>query len=364
MTKHNNVQRIAIVLSFAIFFLIGCTTITKNNHSSHVDYADEQGVIIQKVTDPDLRFVFYENRGVPGFTAFAFGVTSSEIGEVDIYYGRIEVSSSETPLIAKLQHLSETDFEFVFKVFLNYEEIPFRILGEDEWRTEFFFSLESEYRIDIPFVVDIEFPADNYSYKLTAGIFVDPNRHEINKDNHASIFSTHGMVLNSELILGSGGEIRFDLPPETIPQERQEDFGVFRLFVTQEFELNEWGFVSYPDFITQVNRGEKIELSFYASPFTADYELENYLIIGMLNWQQIPLNGQPFLFVDAQNHGFENLLDFGTFTIDAIDEVGKHDLVLIIIENPKKPNTSINSFSINSFFPLEISNRLVIEVIE
>jgi|GEM_PF-3676864 len=234
------------------------------------------------------------------------------------------------------------------------------VLGEENYVTEFEFFLEGGYQVEIPFVIDVNFSEAHYTYKLTAGVFVDPIRDVMTDDNHWEKFSwSQGMVLNSDLILGSGSDIYFDFPKQTEPIERQEDTWFVDLKIAQEFILNEYGFLSPPDFVQQVRRGEDIEFSFYASPFTSDgYELENYIIIGMLDWRQIPLNGLPYLFIDAQDSGFEPLLDYGVFTLEAIEEVGLYDFVALLIPNPMIPNSLENSY------PLMMSNRFVIEVVE
>lgn len=350
MLKNKIILKIVGILGPTVFFLMGCT-------------ADEQPTFDEARVNIEPLDEYHLDTISEGDIRYFLGVSTLdlELEPTEDYYGLMEVNGADHPLVANIGNLSTEDLNYVLKVFVNYEEVPFRVLGEDEYVTEFMFFLESGYQMDIPFVVDVSFPDDHYTYKLTAGVFVDPSREVINEENYWEVFSwSQGMVLNSDLILGSGSDIYFELPQQTEPMERQEDTWFVDLIIAQEFTLNEHGFLSPPEFVQQVRRGEDIEFSFYASPLASyGYELENYLIIGMLDWQQIPLNGyHPYLFIDAQDQEFEQLLDYGVFTLEAIDEVGFYDFIAVLIPNPRNPNSLENSY------PLMKSNRFVIEVVE
>lgn len=352
MKKNLMIKKMVVLLFIAtVFFLTGCET------DSRVTYLN-----LRPAGDNVLAYIEeMEAWGTEMAALHSFGVAAQdlELGETDNFYGVIELSDINDVLVAQVESISTHDFHLVLKVFLNYNEVPFRVNGEESYATEFIFLLEQGYAVDIPFTIDSFYLEHHTTSKLTVGIFSDPLREVINENNHDVFQGRSGLVLNQDLIIGTGGEIQFEAPDVTAIINREEDEQFVDLWIAPDFSLNEYGFLGHPDLHMQVEQGEEINLLFYASPFAAvGYELENYLILGMINWQQVPLNGQPFLWVDTLEHGLEHVSDHGRLTLPAIDEVGYHDFTAILIANPEKENSLANSF------PLLISNRLVIEVVE
>ncbi|MCL1991139.1 MAG: hypothetical protein FWG67_09655 [Defluviitaleaceae bacterium] len=333
-----------------IFFLTGCETDSRVTYLNLRPIVDDGLIEMMEWNESDM----WIGQSL-GVAALGF-----EMGPTDHFYGVIELSDVNDTLVAQTENLSTHDLYLMVKVFLNYEEVPFRVNGEETYTTEFVFFLERGYQVDIPFVINADFLAANTTSKLTVGIFADPHRELINEENHVAVFwGRSGMVLNNDLIIGNDSAIQFEPVEFSDIMYRQEDRQFVDLWVASDFSLNAYGFISHPELHLQVERGKEIELLFYASPFASQgYELENYLIFGMLNWQQISLNAQPFLWVDTFEHGFSHVSDHGRFTLPAIDEVGYHEFMAILVSNPEKRN------SITHSFPLFTSNRLIIEVVE
>jgi len=354
MNNHFNVKKAVAIISIAsAFFLIGCQTDSRITYLNLRPAGDE---ILGYIEEFEA-FSFGAEMGI----AHSFGVTAEnfEFGSTDDFYGVIEISDTTNKLVAQIGSISTHDFYLILKVFVNYEEVSFRVHGEDAYATEFVFFLERGYQVDIPFTIDSRYLEEDAIYKLTAGVFVDPHRDVINEDNLDFFWGRTGMALNNDLILGFGNNIEFETPPYHELIYRRKDDQFVDLFIAPEFELNEYGVLPPPPLNIQARRGEEIELLFYASPLAAlGYELENYLIIGMLDWQQTHLSGHPFLFIDASESEFDYILDHGMLTLNAIDEVGIYDFIAILIPNPSHPNSLTNSV------PLRTSNRLVIEIIE
>ena len=361
MLKQVKKSKIVMLLSLTILLSIGCTN--EDLSSGNNQNSNEPQIVIGAIVDEwNLEHV---SGNTSNQASFSFGVSlwNFEFSPTGDYYAVHEIQATEqTPLNMKLVNLSSEGFYYVLKLFVNYEETAFRILGEDEgYITEYIFFLEGAHEINLPFVLDFDFPESDSTYKLTASIFIDPNRYVTNEEHREEIYRwRQGMSLNADLVLGTGGAIELiNAPSYAELIERQEDNGFFNFKVAQSFNFNDFGFLEFPDFTTQVQVGEAFSLDFYATPEVAPgYELENYIIIGLLNWQQVPLNGEPYLLVDATSQSFNNLMDHGTFMIDAINEPGFYDFIAILIPNPTFPNSSSN------YRPLMLSNRLTIEVVE
>lgn len=368
--------RVAILIA-TTFLLIGCVSEADSRGNSE-DTSAEDSIILSAescvmerdhTADLGIRLSedemilslvqetqFWEDISVTTSFGIVASISDSEITRPD--YGSFHLTSSEDLMVASVANTSNEDFYYVFKVFVDYEEVPFRLEGGAEYITELFFFLERGQEVEIVFGLNMELTEENATYRLTAGIFVDPCRHVINEDNYREFDGT-SVVLNSDLIFGTGSSID-PLPSSDFEITlREEDDQFVDLFIAPELELNNYGFYRMPDFVVQVRRGESIDLSFIVSPQARGiHELENYLIFGMLNWQQIELSEQPFLFVDAREYDLDFIRDHGTFTLEGIDEVGFYDFTAVVIPNPTDPATFANST------PLATSNRFVIHVID
>lgn len=334
-----------------IFFLIGCEADPRVTYFNLRRVDDDALGILREMEASDMDFWLG--------TSFGVSALDLELAPDENYYGVIELVDHADYLVAQVENIASEDFHFVLKMFINYEEVAFRVKGEEDYATEFVFLLESGYEVDIPFTLQLDLSDVDVTYKLTAGIFADPDREVMNEENLDHFWRSGGMVLNNDLILGSRSDLDFERTSNVTILSREEDTSFFAFFVAPEFRRTDYGFLAHPEFTMQARRGEEIELLFYASPFASfDYDLEDYIIIGMLNWQQIPLNGDPFLFIDVGATEFENILDHGRFVLEGIDEVGYYDFVLFLVPHPAYRN------SLNNSFPLQLSNRMIIEIVE
>ena len=276
-------------------------------------------------------------------------------------YGRIRMNDTNDYLQATVEYMGLTDTYFMLKMFIDYEEVPFQVLGEENYVTEFVFPMPPSYVLEIPFSLDMDFADVNQTHRLTAAIFVDPYLQLIDINSELFEAWSNGMSLNFDLIFGSGSDICLTTVPvfPTISRKENRYFPVFTVNQNLEgFEREGWH-MDRP-YIIQIDRGEEIHLAFHASLQGAiDYVLRDYLIIFMLDWEQISVNGQPYLHVEIDNYfEFGNIAEHGIVTLDAIDEPGSYLLTAIMIRHPTYP------ISLENSFPHEISNRILIEVLE
>lgn len=338
-----------------VFFLIGCEEDPRVTYLNLRRIENDGGMVYDVFTefqDSDVEFWI-------GGNTFGFSGSDLELAYDEDFYGVIEISENTDYLVAHFGSIASEDFYFILKVFINYEEVAFRVKGEEDYATEFVFLLESGYEVDIPFNLQLDLLDGDGIYKLTVAVFIDPNRDILNEDNFIYFQRQEGVALNNDLVLNPEGQIGFEAVPNDPIFSREEDTSFFWFWTAPEFRLNDHGFIAHPEFSIQASRGEEIELLFYASPVASyGYELKDYLIIGLLNWQQVPLNGDPFLFIDVGESEFSQVFDRGRFVLEGIDEVGFHDFIMILIPHPTYRNSLGNSF------PRQISNRLVIEIVE
>ena len=280
--------------------------------------------------------------------------------------GVIQLESLEEELLVALENISVYGHNFVMKVFVNYETVPFLVRGEEEFKESFMFSIASGYEAMIPFVIDFNSPQEDATYQLTVAIFGDPERHMIEGDAHWNFEYSNefGAIVERHLTFGSGGDVALG-DANTEPIASRENQGFVAININTDLNVDDFYATghAYPPVRTlQVHAGEEIKFAWFVNTvIVTTFEegvltADNYVVVGLLDWEQIPLNGKPYLFVDATDDEFERRVDFGHLTITAPDEVGLYDFVAFLAPNP----TQLCEF----LFPLETSIRITIEVVE
>lgn len=164
--------------------------------------------------------------------------------------------------------------------------------------------------------------------------------------------------INIEISYG-GEEALVLLIAPVEPLMTDPDVNFHGLAISQDFAPHESGIEGAvaPPWEFQVSPGEEIELAFQVNPygFTLE-EVHSFLFLVMMDWHQIPINGQPFLHFYAEHD--ENIGNQDRFTIIAPEVPGLYDISSLLVVNPTNPNAHEN------FFPVETGFRFTLEVIE
>lgn len=297
----------------------------------------------------------------------SFGVSPVENDwnwEVDgPWIGQLALNAPDDSLQIHVANIDANDRDFLLKVFLNYESVPFRVLGEEAYDKSFTVSVKGGYGVYVPFVLESEIAQEN-RYKLTAVLFINPQERALDQ---GELLGRFAVGENADLFLGQGVDsIKLDVPFFE-PLARRENDSFTSIAINEDFD------VAY--FKTRIGSGyeldqirstpgEIIDLSLFVNPCTGTfddgsrvgYEIENYIILGLLEHQQIELSDKPFLFVDMSNHSYQTPVDHLAFTLQVPDEPGYYEFVAILVVNPTKRNSNYN------FFSLELSRRLTIIV--
>ena len=363
------IKKMTVMLLFsAVFLLVGC--------NSHEEIAFENPYLEPSPLPEDvLGHLTYGLSGI-SFGVHAFSEETSAFDEDNLdeyisFNGQIVLENQDDLLEANVENISRSERYFILKAFINYEEVAFRVLGGDSYQTQFIFSIPGGYGITIPFSINTDELETNGTQKLTVATFVEPERHAIEEDGFWPSHSVSA-ALNLDLSIGNSKEIILATSYNTEPLERREDNGEFPVFEVNQ-ALTDLYSARYIDFANlptlRVHPGEEVEISFIVTPsplyvswqgegeMPSEWIAENYVIVALLDWQQIALNGEPYLMVDTKNREYESISDFGTFTITVPDEVGLYDFVALLVPNAAHQST------IHLYRPLEISTRFTIEVV-
>jgi len=265
--------------------------------------------------------------------------------------GDITLDTPQDEIVITVANASQKRTNLMLKVFYNYEEVAFHVVGTDIIDTELLFALDGAYKVDIPLQLPEHLTAGETISKLTVCLFFEP-KHFVGSDEAISddLRFSSGIALNFEINYGFGNDL-------SLNTDRFEDF----------YESEFGGFAIHPDpqlpgggalrFLSNplvVGSDEELHLSFFANA-DKDVDLgESYIIISMLDWHQIAMDGNPYLWVNFPN-GCIEIGQHGQFSIMTPAEPGFYEYVGLLIPQPTRLNSEQN------FFPLEIV-RFTIEV--
>ena len=376
--KFSKVERVKLTIAGLIATtIVGYVAFSFIFHEDSDEWVNEREYVVND------RWVVYdlESLGIP--LENTSPSAEGEVGETgaDVWLGEnssvvdgdnrnvlLLESPQDTIYTQIINGLAKSD-TLVMKVFYNYEEVLFRIHGIEEYKTEFLFTMPSETMADIPFQLDSSLEATDSPSRLTVVLF--NNADEFIKlaptVEDANSFSNNiTLVSNFEINYGSGSSLllELDLPTATVTESIDFDF-LPGITIVQNFIYGEIMDLTN----TVVAPGEQIEFEFIVNQvraFSWNYFLEtepppvtDFLIVAMLDWQQIPMSDQPYLWVSTGES--KTLAKHGRFTIEAPLEPGFYDFVAFVVPNPIDSMDLIGEFLNGG---LDYSNRFTIEVVE
>ena len=234
---------------------------------------------------------------------------------------------------------------FILQVFHEFELVEFRIENQPAFGTEFLFSLPEGYQIHLPIQLSEEIELSDQWENLTIGIFAQPEYHTVDplaqwyeEHLHHPVDSPHRLMFSNE---PAGVVSSFALfIGEPFIDDQAQGLGETRLLLTANTEqsLEEVGIgstmVGNPPSPWIVSPGEEIELVFalYNEVYNSELAvIDDFVMVGLLNWEQIPLNGQPYLLERTDLAVGEAMIS--TFRIMAPDEPGYYDFVVFAVAN-------------------------------
>jgi len=278
---------------------------------------------------------------------------------------------------------------FILKLFYNLESISFRVGSQIYDEDEFVFRLAVGHQVHIPIYLDSSIEADNYLNSLTVGLFASPQYHTTNRFGDLNVrwpdsSPSHlaGEYVISDVDLGvtrhfqvsfGGNETVTHAP--TFLELTQFDCTYCLYFnITTRDSL--WNddlantIKMSPGSPITARPGEEIELLFavrlnhVAEDEAQFFHLaENYAIIALLNWEQVPINGFPYLFFEQPNIHAPGEFDQGIMYLTAPNEPGFYEFIAFAVANPNKGvHHELDDFLRGAWTP--ISLRFTIEVVE
>jgi len=356
--KMLTISRIVLILLPILVIKLGCSS----DDETEISQIINRNRIPDDISHLNLKTQFIDE-GSPysGVSLAVLGAYNADLTEL----GHLRLETPQDEIVVSVVNSFYQDVPIILKIFYNYEEVSFQVTGMGYYDTEFLFNLESGYQINIPFQLydNLE---NNYDLNvLTIGVFEHPE--QLTKNADPFTFNTgFGSIFNFSVSYGGENEIVLSAPYQELPNQIENIF--FRGVMINQYsaehtiENSDGGVFSMPMEALQVSSGESIEFYFYANAVISldvDEPIIDYLIISMLDWQQIPKDGQPHLLVEARYDDMHNdIIDHGRFTVIMPEEPGFYELVTFIVPNPTTFNENIVGF------PFELGFPFTIEVVE
>ncbi|MCL1935320.1 MAG: hypothetical protein FWF57_02955 [Defluviitaleaceae bacterium] len=287
-----------------------------------------------------------QNNNELGHFGYALGVSnrnSIELGPL------LFMDTDENEILVYFSNEGGTDAEFVLKLFLDYRSIYFSVLNSYEhiYNKSYSFFLQDGESITIPISVLDSFDNFNYYAKLNTIIMIEPNLFQKNVQHFNDKF--YGMSISSYVVFSPDEQLKekvldgyvniadvswstnlnenlFEILP-TIYPKNHFDFNIGTSIENIVPTFNP----SYLSYIT-VQPKEKVNFYYVLGDTTID-GLNRFVIIGLLDWEQINLNNKEFLKVELPRNGYNNSLyaGFGNLIFEAPEETGMYEFIALAI---------------------------------
>jgi len=277
----------------------------------------------------------------------------SEIG-----FFQINLEKPQDVIVISVLNNCYVERPILLKVFYNYEEIPFRVVGSDYYDTEFSFKLDGGYQINIPIQLFAELEVDDYLNILTIGVFPNPEHFAMN-DNDWTINNMFGSMFNFAVSYGGSEERTLNVLFHETPTQIEIEVPILAINQDNIEVVNEHGsvFSTIPNEFLQVVPEEIIELYFHfnTSIYGEESSVTDYLLVSMLDWQQINKNEQPYILIEARHDDMLNgFSDRGSFTVIMPDKPGFYEFVTFLVPNPTNIHDEVHMWEVIFSFPFTI----------
>lgn len=262
--------------------------------------------------------------------------------------GLLILSNLKDVINVKINNVGR-DREFVLKVFYDYNEIPFKVEGEEEFKNEHFFNLSDNYQADLPIHLPSSIKPDQKAHKLLFFLYPGPNIHE--KDIKARTAHSN-MVLNYDVLFNlNQNNPQFNEDNEYEKPLEQFDVQYQGIVINQDLknEGKDLSLVKYPPYNLKVKKDEDLTLAYTLGGYA---DTTKFLMVLTIDWKQWNIDNKPYKLLNIK----ESKLGHGTFTIKTPTKPGLYEVTAYLVKDPFKLNNE------DSFVPIDNSFRFTLEI--
>lgn len=234
--------------------------------------------------------------------------------------GVVYLDSLSDNLNIQFANLTETDSEYIIKVFFDYEETEFSIDGVDV--SEYVFQAKAGESLTFPITINPDAEFDS-SHILTVAVLTAPNKYAAEID---LMSNSYGMVLSYEL--AKRGQER-SIEEKTIAEEPEGyiPLNFQGLMLNSDFKFAEGTSVKFPAKELTVKANEMVSMAYRAGNYEKS---EDILLLLLVDWKQADIDGSPFLHIANK----EGSISYGTLEFQAPSEPGKYEVTAFVVDSP------------------------------
>jgi len=243
-------------------------------------------------------------------------------------HGVVYLNSITDNLNIQFANLTDSDTEYILKLFLNYVEIPFFMDGN--YMDSYVFTAKSKESLIIPVSLDENISFEN-SHILTVAVLTYPGKYAYKSE---VMSNSYGLVMSYELANKNGGRYLAEKTKAKEPMEylRLEYQG---LMLNMDFATEENVPVNFPPYQIKAKPNDTVNVAYRAG----NYEnAEDVIIIVLVEWEQKEINNENFLHI-VNKTGF---MSFGHIEFITPLEKGEYEITAFIVESPYDIKNSDN----------------------
>jgi hypothetical protein len=237
-------------------------------------------------------------------------------------HGVVYLDNIDDTLNVQFANLTETNSEYILKLFYDYEEVPFTVNGEGAFVSSHVFVVDSIESVVIPVNLDSGLRFDD-SHFLTVAVLTAPNSHAVDLD---LMSNSYGMTITFELTNRNGSRQINESPIAQEPMSFLQ-LQYQGLMLNLDFDASDNVSTMFPPKEIRVSSGETVRLAYR----TGNYEYgDDVLFIVLVDWQQQVINNKPFIHT-INKPGFISL---GVIEFTAPLEKGKYEITGFVVTSP------------------------------
>ena len=236
--------------------------------------------------------------------------------------GVVYLEAIDDNLNIQFANLTDSNSEYILKLFLDYTEIEYVLDGEI--RLEYLFTANAGQSLVFPISLSRDVPFDT-SHILTIAILTAPNKHAYAID---LMSHSYGVVLSYEL----ANSTRDRQIIESAALEEPSKYLTLSyqgIMLNEDFTAENNTSVKFPPKKIQVKSGELISLAYRVGNYETS---DDVVVVVLVDWKQQMINNKPYLHI-ANITGY---VGYGTLEFAAPSLAGEYEVTAFVVDNPYK----------------------------
>lgn len=234
--------------------------------------------------------------------------------------GVVYLNAIDDNLNVQFANLTESNSEYILKLFLDYTEISYTFDGQV--LSEYIFTANAGESIVFPINLSSDIPFDT-SHILTVAILTAPNKHAYAID---LMSNSYGVVLSYEL---SNRAFERNMNSGTTAEDPQEYLSLSYqgIMLNEDFKAENDTMIKFPPQKMEASSGEPVKLAYRVG----NYETaEDVVVVLLVDWKQQEIDSRPYMHIVNK----EGYVSYGILEFIAPTESGEYEITAFVVDDP------------------------------